>query len=184
MALAGPPVLVPAEGSPISVMGANNVATGDLNNDRRSDLIVVSGRSRRVTILLGQSDGRFVRLRTDRSKFLRVPTKWLSATSMATRTWILRSPVTTATTSSSCWEWPGHFSTGTGLPDRDEGRAAAPYARPCLADFNRDGKADLATVNSDNDNDVAVVLGDGRGAFTAPLGRRSRLDEVLIRSQW
>jgi FG-GAP repeat len=41
--LTGPPVLVPAEGSPISVRAANNVAIGDVNNDGRSDLIVTSG---------------------------------------------------------------------------------------------------------------------------------------------
>ena len=52
-----------------------------------------------------------------------------------------------------------------------------------FADFNGDGKADLATVNSDNDNDVAVALGDGHGALPVRLGRRLRLDEVLIRSE-
>jgi len=39
MTFAGPPVLVPAEGSPISVRAANNVAIGDIDNDRRPDLI-------------------------------------------------------------------------------------------------------------------------------------------------
>jgi hypothetical protein len=58
--LGGPLVLVPAEGSPISVRGANNVAIGDVNNDGRSDLIVTSGQGRRVTILFGDGDGRFV----------------------------------------------------------------------------------------------------------------------------
>ena len=60
MGLVGPPVLVPAEGSPISVRAANNVAIGDVNNDGRSDLIVTSGQSRRVTIHIGLGDGRFV----------------------------------------------------------------------------------------------------------------------------
>lgn len=59
MGLAGPPLLVPADGSPISVArGPNNVAIGDVNNDGRPDLVVTSTQSR-VTILLGQGDGRF-----------------------------------------------------------------------------------------------------------------------------
>src|SRR3990172_5775660 len=36
------------------------------------------------------------------------------------------------------------------------------------ADFNRDGKLDLATVNSNSDN-VSVMLGDGNGTFAAAL---------------
>ena len=40
--------------------GANNLAFGDVNNDGHFDLIVTSSQSRRVTILLGQGDGRFV----------------------------------------------------------------------------------------------------------------------------
>jgi hypothetical protein len=34
-----------------------------------------------------------------------------------------------------------------------------------LGDFNGDGKLDLATVNNE-DNDISVALGDGRGGFT------------------
>ena len=37
-------------------------------------------------------------------------------------------------------------------------------------DLNGDGKLDLVTVNSDPDNDVSVVLGDGRGGFTRAPG--------------
>ena len=100
--LAGPPVLVPAEGSPISVRAANNVAIGDVNNDGRSDLIVTSGQSRRVTIPLVSAMVASFLAPTTRSMFLRVLTKSLSVTSMATRTWTLHSPITTATASSSC----------------------------------------------------------------------------------
>jgi hypothetical protein len=39
-----------------------------------------------------------------------------------------------------------------------------------FADFNNDGKADLVTVNSNDDNDVAVVLGNGQGGFTRAPG--------------
>ncbi len=39
-----------------------------------------------------------------------------------------------------------------------------------MTDLNRDGKLDLVTVNSHPDNDVSVVLGDGRGNFTLAPG--------------
>src|ERR1700751_3596705 len=36
------------------------------------------------------------------------------------------------------------------------------------ADFNEDGKADLASVNG-NANNVSVLLGNGNGSFSAPV---------------
>src|SRR4030042_5996724 len=37
-----------------------------------------------------------------------------------------------------------------------------------MADFNGDGKTDLATANSDGDN-VSILLGNGAGAFQAAV---------------
>ena len=37
-----------------------------------------------------------------------------------------------------------------------------------VADFNNDGRADLAVANHGSDN-VSVLLGNGSGGFTAPL---------------
>ena len=50
----------PAAGSPISVpTGPGNVIIGDINNDKRPDLVVACGRSRSITILFGKGDGEF-----------------------------------------------------------------------------------------------------------------------------
>ena len=63
MGLAGPPLLVPADGSPTSVgREPVNLAIGDVNKDGRPDLVVASGQGLRVTILLGQGDGRFAQM--------------------------------------------------------------------------------------------------------------------------
>ena len=52
-------------------------------------------------------------------------------------------------------------------------------------DLNRDGKLDLVTVNSNPDNDVSVVLGDGRGDFTRGLPvHRSPSAAARIRARW
>ena len=60
MAVAEPPLLAPARGSPIAVArGPGNVAFGDFNKDGKPDLVVASGGPRVVTVLLGQGNGRF-----------------------------------------------------------------------------------------------------------------------------
>ena len=54
------PAFTPANGSPISVPpGPGNVITGDVNNDKKPDLVVACGRSRSITILFGKGDGEF-----------------------------------------------------------------------------------------------------------------------------
>ena len=59
MVMAGPPMFVHAPGSPLGVgPGPSSLAISDINGDGTPDL-VVTGRGRRVTILLGQGDGRF-----------------------------------------------------------------------------------------------------------------------------
>ena len=39
-----------------------------------------------------------------------------------------------------------------------------------IADFNSDGKTDLVTVNSNDENDIAVMLGDSQGGFARAPG--------------
>ena len=169
--LGGPLVLVPAEGSPISVRGANNVAIGDVNNDGRSDLIVTSGQSRRVTILLGYGDGRFVP-GTDAA--FDVPE---SPHEVAVGDVNGDKNLDLALANHDSYRvvlllgnGRGNFQSAPTSPIvmKDGGQ---PHTHGLgVADFNGDGKADLVTVNSDNDNDVAVTLGDGQGSVTRATG--------------
>jgi len=49
-----------APGSPIAVAGGpGNVCIGDINNDRKPDLLVASGETRSITVLLGVGNGQF-----------------------------------------------------------------------------------------------------------------------------
>src|SRR5262245_45013867 len=58
--VAGPGLLVPAPDMPVRVGPApSNVAISDVNSDRIPDVVVTHGQ-RRVSVLLGRGDGRFV----------------------------------------------------------------------------------------------------------------------------
>jgi hypothetical protein len=58
---------------------------------------------------------------------------------------------------------PLRFNTGTSVPTG----GTNPYG-VATGDFNRDGKQDIVVVNQDQDN-VAVLLGNGDGTFAAPV---------------
>jgi FG-GAP-like repeat/FG-GAP repeat len=159
------PLLAPAPDSPISVAGGpGNVALGDVNQDGKPDLVVASGRG--LTVLLGQGDGRF---RVARGSPINVPDP---PGEMVLRDLNGDGKLDLALAS--------HDSYGVMLlfGDGDGGFALAPHS-PILmkegqhphthglnaGDLNGDGKPDLVTVNSD-DNDVSVAFGDGKGNFT------------------
>ena len=171
MALAGPPVLVPAEGSPISVRGANNVAIGDLNNDGRSDLIVISGQRRQVTILVGQNDGRFVPSSNGAFEVPESPHEVALGDVNGDRNLDLAlANHDSYNVVLMLGNGRGTFQSAPSSPIvMKDGRQPHTHGLG-FADFNGDSKADLATVNSDNDNDVAVALGDGQGGFTRAPG--------------
>jgi hypothetical protein len=172
MGLAGPPLLVPASGSPISVArGPNNVAVGDVNNDATPDLIVASDQIRVVTILLGRGDGRFAPIP---GGAIVVPE---SPSELALGDVDGDGNIDLALASHDSYAVMLLFGDGRGgfrlAPSSPivmkDGRQPHTHGLG-IADFNGDSKADLVTVNSNDDNDVAVVLGDGRGRFTRAAG--------------
>jgi len=159
-----------APGSPISISdGPGNVVIGDMNSDKRLDLVVACGKSRSIKVLLSKGDGQFA--------------------ASANPTTVSDSPgemalgdvngdgkldLTIAT----------HDSYGVLLllGDGNGGFTNAPSSpivmkvgqHPhthglALADMNRDNKLDLVTVNN-ADNDVSIAFGDGRGGFARAPG--------------
>jgi FG-GAP-like repeat len=160
----------PAPGSPISIPdGPGNVVIGDMNNDKKLDLVVACGKTRSIKVLPGKGDGQFA------------------------------APVSATTVPDSPGEIALGDVNGDGkldlaiathdsygvmllLGDGNGGFTIAPSSpivmkvghQPhthglALADMNRDNKLDLITVNS-TDNDVSIALGDGRGRFTIMPG--------------
>jgi hypothetical protein len=169
---AGPALFVPTAESPIAVAGGpGNVALGDVNGDGKLDLIVASGKGKSITVLLGQGDGRF---RPAPGKPVVVPDH---PSEMVLRDLNGDGKLDLALGSHDS------YSVTLLLGDGNGGFALAPHSPIIMkegkhphthglnaGDLNGDGKLDLVTVNSNPDNDVSVVLGDGRGGFTRAPG--------------
>ncbi len=155
-----------AQGSPISIAdGPSNIVIGDLNNDKKLDLVVACGRSRKIIVLPGRGNGQF--------------------SAAASTTTVPDSPGEIALgdvngDGNLDLAIATHDSYGVLLllGDGKGGLGIAPSSpivmkigqHPhthglVLADMNGDNKLDLVTVNN-SDNDVSIALGDGRGGFT------------------
>lgn len=164
------PLFANAQGSPMPVEGGpNNVFIGDMNNDRKLDLVVSSARARSITVFEGKGNGQF-------GAALSNTTVAETPTEMALGDVNGDGKLDVAVAS--------HDSYGVVLltGDGKGGLAKAP-ASPvvmrsgehphthglAVVDVNRDNKPDLITCNA-TDNDISLAYGDGRGNFTrAPL---------------
>ena len=159
-------LFVNAPGSPVSVQGGpGNVLIGDMNNDRKLDLVVACARARSITVLEGKGNGQFGAA--------------LSSTTLAEAPGEmalgdLNGDGKLDVAVSSHDSYAVVLLTGDGKG----GLIVAP-ASPvvmklgqhphthglAVADMNRDNKLDLLTCNN-ADNDISLALGDGRGNFT------------------
>ena len=160
------PLFANAPGSPVNVPGGpGNVLIGDMNNDRKLDLVVACTRTRSITVLEGKGNGQF------------------GAT-------LSNTPLEDAPGEMALGDLNGdgkldvavssHDSYGVVLftGDGKGGLTKAP-ASPivmrlgehphthglAVADANRDNKLDLITCNN-SDNDISLAFGDGRGNFS------------------
>lgn len=170
--VAAGPLLVPATGSPLRVLQAvGNVTIGDVNNDRRPDLLATSSSDRRVAVLLGRGDGQFV-----------LPASGLMDVSegpheIAVGDLNRDGNLDLALANHESYnvvllhgDGRGGFRSASNSPlAMKDGRQPHTHGLG-ITDFNADGNLDLVTVNSNDDNDVAVALGDGRGGFTRAAG--------------
>ncbi|HKY29090.1 MAG TPA: VCBS repeat-containing protein [Pyrinomonadaceae bacterium] len=159
-------LFVNAPGSPVAVQGGpGNVLVGDMNNDRKPDLVVALGRARSITVLEGKGNGQF-------GAALSNTTLTEGPGDMALGDFNGDGKLDVAITS--------HDSYGVTLltGDGKGGLAKAPNSPMVMklgqhphthglavADMNRDNKLDLITCNN-ADNDISIAYGDGRGNFT------------------
>ena len=160
------PIFAPAPGSPIPVAGGpGNLALGDMNKDGKPDLVVASGRSRTITVLIGQGDGQFRATRSGPVS-LPDPPHEISLGDINGD-----SKLDSAVASHDSYAITlllGDGSGGLTLPSNPpimmkEGRHPHTHGLE-MGDLNGDGVLDLVTANN-ADSDLSVVFGDGRGGF-------------------
>jgi len=160
------PLFTHAQGSPISVpCGPSNILIGDMNNDRKLDLIVACSRDRSITILEGKGNGQFGAALSTTT--VPDPPHEITAGDVNGDG---KLDVAVAT----------HDSYGVMLLTGDgKGSLTLAPSSPivmklgqhphthgiALADVNKDNKLDLVTCNA-TDNDISLAFGDGRGGFT------------------
>jgi len=161
-------VLVTRPGSRISLPNKpSNVALADLDKDGRLDLIVASAEPRAVTVLRGEKTGAPFHAAT-----ARVITLSESPGEMVLGDVNGDDRLDVALDSHDSYKVTlllGDTSGGFALAPNSPivmKKGQHPHTHGLgLGDLNGDGNLDLATVNNE-DNDVSVAFGDGRGGFT------------------
>lgn len=155
-----------AQDSPVAFQGGpSNILLGDMNNDRKPDLIVASSRARSITVLEGKGNGQFGSPLSN-TTLAEVPNE------MALGDVNGDGKLDVAVAS--------HDSYGVVLLTGDgKGGLTKSPSSPivmrlgehahthglAVIDINRDNKPDLITCNA-TDNDISLAFGDGRGNFT------------------
>lgn len=160
------PLFANAPGSPVPVQGGpGNILIGDMNNDRKFDLVVACGPTRSITVIEGKGNGQFGAALSNTT---------LAETPGEIAIGDLNGDGKLDVAVSSHDSYGVVLFTGDG-----KGGLTAAATSPvvmklgqhphthglAVADVNRDNKLDLITCNS-TDNDISLALGDGRGNFT------------------
>lgn len=159
-------LFVNAPGSPVSVQdGPGNVLIGDMNNDRKLDLVVAYARAHSITVLEGKGNGQF-------GAALSSTTLAVAPGEMAIGDLNGDGKLDVAVTSHDSYgvtlligDGKGGFTQSPASPIRMK-LGQHPHTHGlAVADINRDNKLDLITCNN-ADNDISLAFGDGRGNFT------------------
>jgi hypothetical protein len=160
----------PALSSPLRILGGgHSFVAGDVDKDGHIDLVVAE--KNKLSLMLGEGKGGFAPAPAPATPVSGVAGEMLLAD--FNRDGVLdfagshhdRYEVVLLL---GCGD--GTFTNAPGTPFS----ARAPGKRPhthalAAADVNRDGKLDLITANNE-DGDISVLLGDGKGSFTRARG--------------
>jgi hypothetical protein len=143
----------------------SDVALADVDGDGRLDILTANSASNSVSIFRGDGRGRFAPAPGSpvpiavAPHLVAVGTGFIAVSSHDSNdVFVIRAT-----------DPPGQLTSYraiTGVAPHNHGLA--------VADFNRDGAADLATSNN-NGNSVSILLGDGRGRFAAAAGSPFRV---------
>ncbi len=143
--------------------GPRAVAIADINGDHIPDLVVSKSFNSELTVLLGNGDGTFQPAKT--SSLASVPTAITTGQFDAgSATDIVAADFSTDSIYFRAGNGNGGF--GSAVPE-SLGSGLGPSAI-AAADFNGDGKLDVATANFLGNN-LSVALGNGDGTFQPPI---------------
>jgi FG-GAP-like repeat len=151
------------------------VVAADFNNDGILDLATADFTSADVSILLGKGDGTFQKARHFSTTY--------GASSLAVCDFNHDGNLDIAVTEYG-FNTPGILAiflgegNGSFKPGAVYQVGTQPYS-VTTADFNQDGKIDLAAANN-GDNEVAVLFGNGDGTFQSPVNYQAPLPERVL----
>jgi hypothetical protein len=160
----------PAPGSPLKLAGGgHSFVMGDVNRDGKPDLIVCGGNA--LTVLLGNGRGGFERTASAPAKLPH------GAGEMVTGDFNEDGLLDWAGAHHDHYDvvvmlgnGAGDFTPAPGSPFTARETGKRPHTHGLAAgDVNGDAKLDLVTANNEDD-DVSVLLGDGKGGFARASG--------------
>ena len=145
---------------------AANPVTADVNADKRDDLLIPAGKS--LHALLSRADGTFAAAPASPIDLPMQTNESVAADFNADgHTDLALAHHDSYAVAILLADGKGNFAAPAGSPFNSKPTGKSPHTHGLAAgDFNRDGKLDLV-VGNQNDNDLSLLLGDGRGAFAA-----------------
>ena len=165
------PIFTATEGSPIAMScSPGNIASGDLNKDGKTDLVIACGETRSLMIFTGRGDGRFDRMGSNPLVFSNPPNEIVIGDMNRDGNPDL------VVGSHDSYRVRILLNDGEANFDTAKSRSVTmkdgkdPHTHGLgIADLNGDGYTDLATANS-SDHDVSIMLSNGSGIFQAAPG--------------
>ncbi|HEY2932198.1 MAG TPA: VCBS repeat-containing protein [Acidobacteriota bacterium] len=170
------PLFFPAPGSPIPLGGPpGNILMGDVNGDGKQDLVASVGRDHSIVILLGNGRGTFVPAVSSPLRFdVAFGEMGLADFNGDKNLDLALASHDSYNVTVLLGNGKGGFTPAPGSPF-PAGQGKKPHTHGLVVgDVNRDGKTDIITANNEDGN-IAVLLGDGKGGFLRASGSPFRV---------
>jgi hypothetical protein len=165
-----------AAGSPVRAGDfPNAIGSADFNSDGNADLAVGDDQSKDLTVLLGNGAGGFSRAPGSPIRLGRSPRRFASGHLNGDGHVDLAVPVYPGRLAVLLGDGSGRFVSAPGSPLTVGGRYGP--QRATVADFNADGKQDLAASTLDPMG-ITILVGDGAGRFRVFTTMRAGLKDV------